>query len=260
MSSTDADHEPTHFEILSISARSLDGQDPAEQNEIVKKAYRRALLKHHPDKQAQTSTEKDTSSTASQEQHYTVDQITEAYNVLSDKQRCQKYKRTLRAQTKATFSTSTSTNRRTSRRSKPAVEVETVDLDDLSWSGKRRLYYHACQGCGKARGFTLREDDIDDEDEEYELTIECSGCDKELRVIVPALTDESGSEGRGQEQGQAAGAGLAAQQSYATPYQMPQRSNTNPEPPKKNRGWGIRLGLGLGLSLGGGGSASAGRS
>lgn len=256
MSSTDADHEPTHFEILSISARSLDGQDPTEQNEIVKKAYRRALLKHHPDKQAQTSAEKDASSSASHEQHYTVDQITEAYNVLSDKQKRQKYTRTLRAQTKATFSARTSTNRRASRNSKTAVEVETVDLDALSWSGKRRLYYHACQGCGKARGFTLREDDIDDDDEEYELTIECSGCDKELTVIVPALTDESGSEG----QGQAAGAGLAAQQSHTSQYQMPQRSNTNPEPPKKSRGWGIRLGLGLGLSLGGGGSASAGRS
>lgn len=253
MSSTDADREPTHFEILSISARSLDGQDPAEQNEIVKKAYRRALLKHHPDKQAQTSAEKDTSSSASLEQHYTVDQITEAYNVLSDKQKRQKYTRTLRAQTKATFSASTTTNRRSSRKSKTTVQVETVDLDDLSWSGKRRLYYHACQGCGKARGFTLREDDIDDEDEEYELTIECSGCDKELRVIVPALTDESENEG------QSAGAGLAAQQSYPMQYQMPQRNNTNPEPPKKSRGWGIRLGLGLGLSLGGGGSASAGR-
>lgn len=253
MSSTDADHEPTHFEILSISARSLDGQDPAEQGEIVKKAYRRALLKHHPDKQPQTSAEDDAFSSASREQHFTVDQITEAYNVLSDKQKRQKYTRTLRAQTKATFSARTSTNRRPSRKSKTTIEVETVDLDDLSWSGKRRMYYRACQGCGKARGFTLREDDIDDENEDYELTIECSGCDKVLTVTIPALTDGSGSEG------QAPGAGLATQQSYTMQREVPQRSNSNSEPPKKSRGWGIRLGLGLGLSLGGGGSASAGR-
>ncbi|KAJ4406786.1 Diphthamide biosynthesis protein 4 [Gnomoniopsis sp. IMI 355080] len=256
MASTDPDRKPTHFEILSLSARSLDGHEPTEQSEIVKKAYRRALLKHHPDKQAQTSAESadgGSSPTAgTHEQHFTVDQITEAYNVLSDGQQRRKYTRSLRAQSKATFSSSTSTNIRGSRKSKTAG-VETVGLDDLAWSGKRRLYYHACQGCGKARGFTLREDDVEDDDEDYELLIECSGCEKELNVIVPALVDEPGSEGEGQ------GYGLATQQSQ-TQYQAPQRSNPNAQPQKKSKGWGVRLGLGLGLSLGGGGSASAGRS
>ncbi|KAJ4388545.1 Diphthamide biosynthesis protein 4 [Gnomoniopsis smithogilvyi] len=253
MASTDPDHEPTHFEILSLSARSLDGQGPDEQSEIVKKAYRRALLKHHPDKQAQTSAEKSDASSATYSQHFTVDQITEAYNVLSDEQQRRKYTRNLRAQSKATFSSNARTTTRGSRKAKTA-QVETVNLDDLSWSGKRRLYYHACQGCGKARGFTLREDDIEDEDEDYELMIECSGCEKELKVVVPALVD-----GPESSQGEGVNYGLAAQQSQ-TQNQAPQRNNENTEPQKKSRGWGIRLGLGLGLSLGGGGSASAGRS
>lgn len=251
MASTDPDHEPTHFEILSLSARSLDGQSPTEQNETVKKAYRRALLKYHPDKQAQTSAGSAAASSATHTQHFTVDQITEAYNVLSDGQQRRKYTRSLRAQSKATFSGSTSAESRGNRRSK-TVEVETVGLDDLSWSGKRRLYYHACRGCGKSRGFTLREDDIEDDDEDYELIIQCSACEKELKVIVPALVDETGSEGEGADYG-------LDNQQLRTQNQPAQQNNTDTEPPKKSRGWGIRLGLGLGLSMGGGGSARAGR-
>lgn len=252
MASTDADHAPTHFEILSLSARSLDGQDPTQQSEIIKKAYRRALLKNHPDKQAQTAAEGTTDSSTIQTQHFTVDQITEAYNVLSDGQQRRKYTRTLRQQTQAKSSASASASTQRTRAPK-SVDVETVDLDDLSWSGKRRLYYHPCQGCGKARGFTLREDDIEDDDEDTELLVECSGCDEELRIIVPGLVDEPGSEGEG--------FGPAAQQ-WQTQNLATQRSSTNnnAEPQKKSRGWGVRLGLGLGLSLGGGGSASAGRS
>lgn len=250
MASTDPEHEPTHFEVLSISARSLDGLDPTDISETVKKAYRRALLKHHPDKQAQTSsTDNATASSATLAQHFTVDQITEAYNVLSDGQQRRKYTRTLRQQTKATSSSSTSAN--VPRRSKSkTAQVETVDLDDMSWSGKRRLYYHACRACGKARGFTVREDEVEDEDEDFELRVGCSGCEKELKVIVPALVDETDSEGEGD------GSGLAAQQSQKQNLAPQQSSNNNAAPQKKSWGWGIRLGLGLGLSLGGG----AGRS
>lgn len=253
------DREPTFFEVLAISPRSLDGQDQTSQAKITRQAYRRALLKHHPDRQAQKTDENaaaaSDSSSASNEnssQHFTVDQITEAYTVLSDAKKRREYTRTLRSQTRT--KSSGAANTRTKRRQKSRSSgIDTVVLDDdMSWDGKRRLYYRACDGCGKARGFSLREDEIeDDSEEDFEMILECAGCEKSLNVFVPALDDEDGTQMA--EQG---GPGLAAQQPQANDLAS-QRSHQEPESPKKSRGWGFRLGLGL--SLGGGVSARAGR-
>lgn len=258
MATGNPDREPTLYEILAISPRSLDGQDPASQNKIARQAYRRALLKHHPDRQAQktdensaASSDSSSTSTGNSSQHFTVDQITEAYTVLSDAKKRRQYTRTLRSQ-KTTTSGSASTRTKRTRRSR-ASEVDTVTLDDdMSWDGKRRLYYRACDGCGKARGFNLREDEIeDDSEEDFEMVLECSGCEKSLNVFVPALADEDDTQDGGQQD-----SGLEAQRSQ-TYSQAPQRSQADTESPKKSRGWGFRLGLGL--SLGGGVSARAGR-
>ena len=45
--------EPSLYEVLSITPQSLQGQDPPAAAKAVKQAYRRALLKHHPDKHPQ---------------------------------------------------------------------------------------------------------------------------------------------------------------------------------------------------------------
>ncbi|KAG6364304.1 hypothetical protein INS49_005904 [Diaporthe citri] len=245
--------EPTLFEVLSISPRSLDGQDQASQAKIARQAYRRALLKHHPDRQAQKTDENaaatSDSSSASNEQssqHFTVDQITEAYTILSDAKKRREYTRTLRSQTKTTSSSSAHT--KTKRRQKSRSSgVDTVVLDDdMKWDGKRRLYYRACDGCGKARGFSLREDEIEeDSEEDFEMILECAGCEQSLSILVPALADEDDGT---QLAGQGA-SGLQAQQPQANDPAS-QRSHRDPSPPKKSRGWGFRLGLGL--SLGGG--------
>lgn len=260
MAAMDRHRNPTLFEVLAVSPQSFEGQDPTAQTKIARQAYRRALLKHHPDRQRQQSNENaaatsDSSSTSSESpsQHFTVDQITEAYTVLSDAQERRKYTRTLRSQTKTTSSGSASTNPRRKRRSR-ASGLETVDLDhDLSWDGKRRLYYRACHGCGTARGFSLKEDEIEDENEEDdEIILECSGCETEMRVLVPALADDDDGQ-NGEQQS----SGLATQQPH--PVNQTTQSYGDAEPPKKSRGWGLRLGLGLGLSLGGGASGRAGR-
>lgn len=253
--------EPTLFEVLALSPRSLDGQDPASQAKIARQAYRRALLKHHPDRQAQKTDESaaassDSSSsgsaTESSSQHLTVDQITEAYTVLSDAKKRREYTRTLRSQTKTTVSGGANINSKRRRKSK-ASGADTVVLDDdMSWDGKRRLYYHACDGCGKARGFGLREDEInDDSEDETELVLQCVGCEKSLKVLVPALAENDDGQWDGQ-----GGSGLETMQPQ-TQNMATQQSNKDAEPPKKSRGWGFRLGLGL--SLGGGVSARAGR-
>lgn len=274
--------EPSHFDVLSLSPQSLDGQDATAQADAIKHAYRRALLKHHPDKQQAQSSSADNSSPspARTQQHFTVDQITEAYNVLSDAQQRRRYTRTLyRQQQQQQSSANPRTTRR--RRKQQQASVETVDLDDLSWSGKRRLYYRACEECGKSRGFGLREDEIDDdEDEDVEIVVECSGqgCDAELRVLVPALVDDDddddesdGAGGGGFYGGGMAAAGQRMPMPFQTPMPPPPQwnypaaaantantANNYTPPPKKKKGWGLRLGLGL--SLGGGASVGGGRS
>lgn len=258
MASGKPNREPTLFEILAISPRSLDGQDQTSQAKIARQAYRRALLKHHPDRQAQKTDENaaatsdsSSASNGNSSQHFTVDQITEAYTVLSDAKKRREYTRTLRAQTKTTSSSSAHIKTKRRQRSRSSG-VDTIVLDDdMSWDGKRRLYYRACDGCGKARGFSVREDEIeDDSEEDFEMILECAGCEKSLRVLVPALADEDGAQVA--EQG---GSGIGPQQPQANDVAS-QRSQKEPESPKKSRGWGFRLGLGL--SLGGGVSARAG--
>lgn len=248
---------PTLFEVLAISPQSLDGQDPASQAKIARQAYRRALLQHHPDRQAQktdAASDSSSASTTNLSQHFTVDQITEAYTVLSDANKRREYTRTLRAQTKTTVSGSANLDPKRRRKSK-ASGTDTVVLDDdMSWDGKRQLYYHACDGCGNTRGFSLREDEIDDDSEEdSELILECVGCERSLRVLVPAIAEEDGSAGQWDGQGNS-GLETAPPQ---TQDMDNQQSNKDADTPKKSRGWGFRLGLGL--SLGGGVSARAGR-
>lgn len=261
MAPDNPNREPTLFEVLAISPRSLDGQDPESQAKIARQAYRRALLKHHPDRQqargtdenaAASSSDSSSASTAASSQHFTVDQITEAYTVLSDAKKRREYTRTLRSQTKTTVSGGANLNTKRRRKSK-ASGTDTIVLDDdMSWDGKRRLYYHACDGCGKARGFRLREDDIDeDSEDDTELILECAGCQGSLKVLVPALADEDGGQWDGQ-----GSSGMETMQPQ-TQNMAPQQSNRDADTPKKSRGWGFRLGLGL--SLGGGASARAGR-
>jgi DnaJ-class molecular chaperone len=279
--------EPTFFEVLSISPRTLEGQDPASQAKIARQAYRRALLKHHPDRQVQArktdenaagaaassdSSSSSSSSSASasasapnSSQHFTVDQITEAYTVLSDAKKRREYTRTLRAHTKTTVSGGGGANRNTKRRptrSKAGAGTDTVVVldDDMSWDGKRKLYYRACGGCGKARGFSLKEAEIEeDSEEDSELTLECVGCARSLTVLVPALDDEE--QDGGQYWNGQWNSGLQTQQPQpqmqGVAPQQQQHNQKDAEPPKKSRGWGFRLGLGL--SLGGGVSARAGR-
>ncbi|KAK7908105.1 hypothetical protein PG985_015408 [Apiospora marii] len=199
--------EPTLFEILALSPQSLQGQDPPTASKSVKQAYRRALLKYHPDKNPQAAAAtKDGNGAGAKAQSpppqtalYTVDQITHAYTVLSDTKQRREYTRNLQTRTttstsaSASTSTSTSSRNNTSARSQTHHEfktgVETVDLDDLSWDGKRGMYYRSCR-CGQARGFRFREDDLDESGEDGELMVECSGCSLSLKVLFEEVTDD----------------------------------------------------------------------
>ncbi|KAK8049492.1 hypothetical protein PG994_011222 [Apiospora phragmitis] len=210
--------EPTLFEILALSPQSLQGQDPPTVSKSVKQAYRRALLKYHPDKNPQAAAAKDSNSSSSggatkaqppqPAALYTVDQITHAYTVLSDTKQRREYTRSLQTRTTTTTHTSSTTtssssssrNGNNTTRSQHSQQhhefktgVETVDLDDLSWDGKRGMYYRSCR-CGQKRGFRFREDDLEESGEDGELMVECSGCSLSLKVLFEEVTEDEDDE------------------------------------------------------------------
>ncbi|KAI2640611.1 hypothetical protein GGS26DRAFT_168730 [Hypomontagnella submonticulosa] len=193
--------EPTLYDILALTPKHLEGQaGAAQQQKIVKQAYHRALLKHHPDKAASGNTPRDDKSSSpspstsksksdskqpSQSQPrilYTVDQIQHAYSVLSDRKQRAEYDRALktapsqRQQHSASFSFQTG--------------VETLDLDDLDFDERKGLYYRSCR-CGNARGYAFTEENLEEFEDDGVLMVECRDCSLWIRVLFAAAEDDS---------------------------------------------------------------------
>jgi diphthamide biosynthesis protein 4 len=255
--------EPDLFEILSLTPKSLEGQDPPTQSKAVKQAYRRALLTHHPDKsqqakaaQSQSQSQSSSSSSGpSQSVRYTVDQITNAYTVLSDSKKRREYTRSLQTQTQThTRTTSSSSSRRDGSQRQPQQQqqqqetrrhsfrtgVETVDLDDMEWDDRKGLYYRGCR-CGNSRGYCFREMDLEEVGEAGELLVECVGCSLWLRVLFEEAEDEDG-DGEGQ-------AGREVQAQSGT-KEVRRASGTG-----KSGGWSWSFNFGI--SIGGSATTSA---
>ncbi|KAI1497370.1 hypothetical protein F5X99DRAFT_26313 [Biscogniauxia marginata] len=211
--------EPTFYEILALTPQHLEGQAAPAQQKVVKQAYHRALLRHHPDKKispispsssssssasASASTSKpnpspssspssqskskskskssDSSSSSSKNGGiiFTVDQIQQAYGVLSDRKQRAEYDQSLRHQRVAAASPSSSFR----------TGVETVDLDDLGFDERTGVYHRGCR-CGNARGYAFTEEDLDEFEDDGVLMVECLDCSLWLRVLfAPAADDD----------------------------------------------------------------------
>ncbi|KAG9256985.1 uncharacterized protein F5Z01DRAFT_443900 [Emericellopsis atlantica] len=157
----------THYQILKLDPLLIDDQqDPTA---LIKKAYHRALLQNHPDKAA-----------ASQEAIFSVDQITQAYNVVSSPAQRASYDASLRLEPQANSGFAT----------KFQTGVENVDLDDLAFDEAEDCWYRSCR-CGNDRGYRFREDDLMEAEEEGELMVGCLDCSLWLRVHYAVLeTDD----------------------------------------------------------------------
>ncbi|RYP24830.1 hypothetical protein DL765_000376 [Monosporascus sp. GIB2] len=261
---------PTHYEVLAITPKHLEGQPASAQAKAVKKAYRRALLRHHPDKAGGSGAsnnrnnsgaksapveKSNPSSSSSPSAMYTVDQIQEAYAVLSDGRRRAEYDRSLLL-LRPSSPSSPSTSRtapggdRAGRKSAPVTAsfrtgVETVDLDDLGFDERGGgVYYRACR-CGNPRGYRFVDADLEAFEDDGVLMVECLDCSLWLRVLFAPAGD--GDEGEGEEE------------AVAEQRQQQNREVTGGGG-GAGKGWKFNWSFSLGVSVGASASASAGRS
>jgi DnaJ-class molecular chaperone len=172
--------KPSYYDILGLpSALQNDPHLPAQ---TLRGAYRRALLQNHPDKSIQTlnSTSKLTT--------YSIDQITEAFSVLSDKKTRAAYDKDSKLQAAAK-------NGRSEGTQIFRTGVETVDLDDLIVEEEQGIWYRGCR-CGDEQGFLIREQDLEEAADEGEISVGCRGCSLWLKVLFHVMAEgEEGDNG-----------------------------------------------------------------
>ncbi|PTB65309.1 hypothetical protein BBK36DRAFT_1204847 [Trichoderma citrinoviride] len=177
---------PTHYDVLNLTPSVLNSQhDPST---LIKQAYRRALLRHHPDKaSASTTPSVSSSSSSTSSSLYTIDQITKAFTVLSSPSQRSTYDAALRlsranggATTQARFQTG----------------IENVDLDDLQFDEAEGRWYRSCR-CGNERGYSFDEEDLEGVEQEGVLMVGCHDCSLWLKVHF-AVAEEVGEAGDGQ--------------------------------------------------------------
>ncbi|KAK3495859.1 hypothetical protein B0T13DRAFT_473542 [Neurospora crassa] len=206
--------QPTFYEILSLSPTTSD-LTPA----IIKQAYRRALLTHHPDKSSSNFSSSTSTSNSHLNSHppktlYTIDQISLAYTTLSSPTLRTQYDASLRRLAAA----SSRTHPTTTLGKGNVVEdfqtgIDTIDLDDMVFvphesssstgisSNEKDTWYRPCR-CGNERGFALTEEDLEENADLGEVLVQCADCTIWLRVCyVVAEDDEEEKEENGDGDG-----------------------------------------------------------
>lgn len=169
---------------------------------VLKAAYRRALLKHHPDKTGSTAAADLSSqrcsllesSFSTQSARFTVDEITLAYTILSNSESRAKYDRALRLKLL--------TPQPTEIFDANHIGFETIDLDDMQCdenpNGGSTTWSRGCR-CGSRRGFVIREEDLGRALEETageirdggtaEIVVGCTGCSLVLKVCFGVVEE-----------------------------------------------------------------------
>ncbi len=159
----------TYYEILGLPGALR--HEPHLPAQTLRSAYRRALLQNHPDRAASmTKTEV-----------YSIDQISEAFSILSNPKSRAVYDKDLKLRSSAINANGITTQ--TFR-----TGIETVDLDDLETNGDQGIWYRSCR-CGEERGFLIKEDDLEEAAEDGEVSVGCKGCSLWLKVLFGIMED-----------------------------------------------------------------------
>lgn len=178
---------PSHYQVLGLTPTILNSQhDPST---LIKQAYRRALLRHHPDKAASSASPSLSSSSQSKSsnaQLYTVDQITQAFTILSSPRQRSTYDANLRL---------SRANGDDDSQARFQTGIENVDLDDLAFDEGEERWYRSCR-CGNDRGYSFQETDLEEVEHEGLLMVGCQDCSLWLKVhfaVVEDVQDEGHS-------------------------------------------------------------------
>jgi len=147
---TRQDATANFYEILGLSICPGDLEKISSQ--MIKTAYRRSLLIYHPDKASIIHQVADVSASQSSSA-FSIDQVTEAYNVLSTPKKRAQYDVELRLQSSA--------QQQGERKQTFKTGIEIMDLDDLAYDEVQKFWYKTCR-CGDERGFLIQEADLEE--------------------------------------------------------------------------------------------------
>jgi diphthamide biosynthesis protein 4 len=151
-------NQRSHYEVLNLPEPSSlkNGKVFVLQPADIRKAYKAALLRHHPDKSIRSTT--------------SIDEITKAYTVLIDPEQREIYDASLFLPVVA---------------SEAALGTgeEAFSLDELFHDPNHETWTRGCR-CGLAEGFMVHEKDLEAaaQDGAGEVIVGCSGCSLRIRV------------------------------------------------------------------------------
>jgi diphthamide biosynthesis protein 4 len=183
----------THYQVLDLPWNCRVDSNLSAQH--LKAAYRRALFQHHPDKTGVQSNSKHNSEIGKKpgcKATYTIDQIAEAYAILSVPRLRSEYDRVLKLRASPTRGIGHGDDQIFHS------GLEIIDLDDLNYDEMEEVWFKSCR-CGDERGFQIHEADLEEASDISELHVGCRGCSLWLKVLFGIVEEKA--EGRVTEGG-----------------------------------------------------------
>ena len=169
-----------HYEVLGLPS-PLSGRFPSPLE--IKAAYRRSLLKHHPDKLDHgAARSRHTGSGAS------VDAIVNAFKVLGSQSARAEYDRSLLLRSQARDSPAS----KLAQSGPEHAGVEVVDLEDMVYDEQSSTWHRSCR-CGDTQGYLVTESELAEEAEIGFILIGCHGCSLCISVSFQATPEDEAS-------------------------------------------------------------------
>lgn len=191
MPSPDPDISEDYYSILNIPSSST-GNLPIISKQQLKNAYHKALLKHHPDKSSPSPSP--TPAPGGREYNtYTIDDITNAYKVLSDPELRAEYDRDLILQRKSFTKVAGKSDDVSFHTGLEIVDLEDMIEQDDETTGSSS-WYRGCR-CGDEKGFIVTEDELEAEAHHGEILVGCRGCSLWIKVLFAVEEDQQEDEG-----------------------------------------------------------------